>query len=128
VREVGDGIDRVYGLSKVQAGELVELPDSKDKDGNSIRGMVLNLEEDNVGIVLFGPTSAVDEGDTVRRTKDIASINVGDGLLGRVVDPLGNPLDGRGPIAGYTLRVPLERNPPGVMYREPVTEPPQTGI
>src|SRR5699024_7221703 len=128
VLEVGDGIARVYGLSKVQAGELVELPDSKDKEGNPIRGMVLNLEEDNVGIVLFGPTSAVDEGDTVRRTKDIASIDVGDKVLGRVIDPLGNPLDGKGPIAGDTIRVPLERKAPGVIYREPVTEPLQTGI
>jgi F-type H+-transporting ATPase subunit alpha len=128
VLEVGDGIARVYGLSKVQAGELVDLPDSKDKDGNSIRGMVLNLEEDNVGIVLFGPTSAVEEGDTVKRTKDIASINVGDGLLGRVVDPLGRPLDGKGAISGDTIRVPLERKSPGVIYREPVTEPLQTGI
>ncbi|HET6528875.1 MAG TPA: F0F1 ATP synthase subunit alpha [Balneolaceae bacterium] len=128
VLEVGDGIARVYGLSKVQAGELVELPDSKDKDGNPIRGMVLNLEEDNVGIVLFGPTSSVDEGDTVHRTKDIASINVGDGLLGRVIDPLGNPLDGKGPISGDTIRIPLERKAPGVIYREPVTEPLQTGI
>lgn len=128
VLEVGDGIARVYGLSKVQAGELVDLPDSKDEDGNSIRGMVLNLEEDNVGIVLFGSTSAVEEGDTVRRTKDIASINVGDGLLGRVIDPLGNPLDGKGPISGDTIRIPLERKAPGVIYREPVTEPLQTGI
>ena len=128
VLEVGDGIARVYGLSKVQAGELVDLPDSKDKDGNSVSGMVLNLEEDNVGVVLFGSTSAVEEGDTVRRTKDIASINVGDGLLGRVVDPLGNPIDGKGPISGDTIRVPLERKAPGVIYREPVTEPLQTGI
>jgi len=128
ILEVGDGIARVYGLSKVQAGELVDLPDSKDKDGNSVRGMVLNLEEDNVGIVLFGPTSAVEEGDTVRRTKDIASINVGDGLLGRVVDPLGRPLDGKGPIEGDTIRIPLERKAPGVIYREPVKEPLQTGI
>jgi F-type H+-transporting ATPase subunit alpha len=128
VLEVGDGIARVYGLSKVQAGELVDLPDSKDKDGNSVRGMVLNLEEDNVGIVLFGSTSAVEEGDTVRRTKDIASINVGDGLLGRVIDPLGRPLDGKGPISGDTIRIPLERKAPGVIYREPVKEPLQTGI
>ena len=128
VLEVGDGIARVYGLSKVQAGELVDLPDSKDKDGNSVRGMVLNLEEDNVGIVLFGATSAVEEGDTVRRTKDIASINVGDGLLGRVIDPLGRPLDGKGPISGDTIRIPLERKAPGVIYREPVTEPLQTGL
>jgi F-type H+-transporting ATPase subunit alpha len=128
VLEVGDGIARVYGLSKVQAGELVDLPDSKDEDGNSVRGMVLNLEEDNVGIVLFGSTSAVEEGDTVRRTKDIASINVGDGLLGRVIDPLGNPIDGKGPVSGETIRIPLERKAPGVIYREPVTEPVQTGI
>ncbi|GAA5520450.1 F0F1 ATP synthase subunit alpha [Aliifodinibius salicampi] len=128
VLEVGDGIARVYGLSKVQAGELVDLPDSKDEDGNTVRGMVLNLEEDNVGIVLFGPTSAVEEGATVKRTKDIASINVGDGLLGRVIDPLGRPLDGKGPISGDTIRVPLERKAPGVIYREPVKEPLQTGI
>jgi len=128
VLEVGDGIARVYGLSKVQAGELVDLPDSKDKDGNSVRGMVLNLEEDNVGVVLFGATSAVEEGDTVKRTKDIASINVGDGVLGRVIDPLGRPLDGKGPISGETIRIPLERKAPGVIYREPVTEPLQTGI
>ena len=128
VLEVGDGIARVYGLSKVQAGELVDLPDSIDEDGNSIRGMVLNIEEDNVGVVLFGETSAVEEGDTVKRTKSIASINVGDGLLGRVIDPLGRPLDGKGPISGDTIRVPLERKAPGVIYREPVKEPLQTGI
>src|SRR6056297_1617895 len=128
VLEVGDGIARVYGLSKVQAGELVDLPDSKDKDGNSIRGMVLNLEEDNVGVVLFGETKAVEEGDTVRRTQDIASINVGDGLKGRVIDPLGRPIDGKGPVSGDTIRIPLERKAPGVIYREPVKEPLQTGI
>ncbi|MDZ7773423.1 MAG: F0F1 ATP synthase subunit alpha [Balneolaceae bacterium] len=128
VLEVGDGIARVYGLSKVQAGELVDLPDSKDEEGNSVRGMVLNLEEDNVGVVLFGATSAVEEGDTVRRTKDIASINVGEGLLGRVIDPLGRPLDGKGPISGDTIRTPLERKAPGVIYREPVTQPLQTGL
>jgi len=128
VLEVGDGIARVYGLSKVQAGELVDLPDSIDEDGNSIRGMVLNLEEDNVGVVLFGQTSAVEEGDTVKRTNDIASINVGDGLLGRVIDPLGRPIDGKGPISGDTIRIPLERKAPGVIFREPVKEPLQTGI
>jgi F-type H+-transporting ATPase subunit alpha len=128
VLEMGDGIARVYGLSKVQAGELVDLPDSLDEDGNSIRGMVLNIEEDNVGVVLFGETSAVEEGDTVKRTKSIASINVGEGLLGRVIDPLGRPLDGKGPISGDTIRVPLERKAPGVIYREPVKEPLQTGI
>ncbi|MCH8547494.1 MAG: F0F1 ATP synthase subunit alpha, partial [Balneolaceae bacterium] len=94
VLEVGDGIARVYGLSKVQAGELVELPNSIDSEGKPVRGMVLNLEEDNVGIVLFGSSNAVEEGHTVKRTKSIASLNVGDGLLGRVIDPLGRPLDG----------------------------------
>jgi len=128
VLEVGDGIARVYGLSQVQAGELVRLPDSKDEDGNPVTGMVLNLEEDNVGIVLFGASTAVEEGQTVKRTKDIASMKVGDGLLGRVIDPLGNPIDGKGPILGNTVRLPLERKAPGVIYREPVAEPLQTGI
>ncbi|HCI72691.1 MAG TPA: F0F1 ATP synthase subunit alpha, partial [Balneola sp.] len=128
VLEVGDGIARVYGLSKVQAGELVELPDSKDENGNNITGMVLNLEEDNVGIVLFGSSSSVKEGHTVKRTQDIASINVGEGVLGRVIDPLGNPIDGKGPITGDTVKLPLERKAPGVIYREPVAEPLQTGI
>ena len=128
VLEVGDGIARVYGLSKVQAGELVTIPDAKNEHGEAVTGMVLNLEEDNVGIVLFGSSSIVEEGQTVKRTNDIASISVGDGLLGRVIDPLGNPLDGKGPIAGKTVRVPLERKAPGVIYREPVAEPLQTGI
>lgn len=128
VLEVGDGIARIYGLSKVQAGELVELPDSKDSNGNPIMGMVLNLEEDNVGIVLFGSSTAVEEGHKVRRTKKIASIPVGEGVLGRVLDPLGNPLDGKGPIEGKTINMPLERKAPGVIYREPVSEPLQTGI
>ena len=128
VLEVGDGIARVYGLSKVQAGELVTLPDSKDEGGNPVEGMVLNLEEDNVGIVLFGSSTLVKEGHKVRRTKKIASIEVGDGVLGRVLDPLGNPLDGKGPVTGKTIRMPLERKAPGVIYREPVSEPLQTGI
>ncbi|MEX0649228.1 MAG: F0F1 ATP synthase subunit alpha [Balneolaceae bacterium] len=128
VLEVGDGIARVYGLSKVQAGELVELPESLDSDGNPVRGMVLNLEEDNAGIVLFGPTTFVEEGHPVKRTKNIASLEVGDGLLGRVIDPLGRPVDGKGTITGETLNLPLERKAPGVIYREPVTEPLQTGI
>lgn len=128
VLEVGDGIARVYGLSKIQAGELVELPDSRDKDGDPVQGMVLNLEEDNVGIVLFGSASSIQEGHTVRRTKTIASINVGEGVLGRVLDPLGKPVDGEGPIAGDTIQMPLERKAPGVVYREPVSEPLQTGI
>lgn len=128
VLEVGDGIARVYGLSKVQAGELVEFPESKDTEGNTIKGMVLNLEEDNVGVVLFGSSRLIEEGHSVRRTKDIASIPVGEGVLGRVIDPLGNPLDGNGPITGETYRLPLERKAPGVIYREPVSEPLQTGI
>ena len=128
VLEVADGIARVYGLSKVEAGELVDLPDSKDEDGNPVRGMVLNLEEDNVGIVLFGPSSAVEEGHTVRRTGEIASIPVGDGVLGRVIDPLGRPVDGKGPVTGETIHLPVERKAPGVIFREPVTEPLQTGI
>jgi len=128
VLEVGDGIARVYGLSKVQAGELVVLPDSIGDDGNPVSGMVLNLEEDNVGIVLFGTSRSVEEGDTVKRTKDIASIYAGDGVLGRVIDPLGNPLDGKGAITGDTIKLPLERKAPGVIYREPVKEPLQTGI
>lgn len=128
VLEVGDGIARVYGLSKVQAGELVELPDSPDSEGNPVRGMVLNLEEDNVGIVLFGASDLVEEGHTVKRTKSIASLQVGDGLLGRVIDPLGRPIDGKGAIAGKTIELPLERKAPGVIYRQPVSEPLQTGI
>lgn len=128
VLEVGDGIARVYGLSKVQAGELVELPDSIDRDGNPVRGMVLNLEEDNVGIVLFGSSNIVEEGHSVKRTKSIASLQVGEGLLGRVIDPLGRPIDGKGEIAGDTIELPLERKAPGVIYRQPVGEPLQTGI
>lgn len=128
VLEVGDGIARVYGLSEVQAGELVELPDSVDRDGKPVRGMVLNLEEDNVGIVLFGSSNVVEEGHSVKRTKSIASLQVGDGLLGRVIDPLGRPIDGKGDIAGDTIELPLERKAPGVIYRQPVDEPLQTGI
>ncbi|MEX2463136.1 MAG: F0F1 ATP synthase subunit alpha [Balneolaceae bacterium] len=128
VLEVGDGIARVYGLSKVQAGELVELPDSPDRNGNPVRGMVLNLEEDNVGIVLFGSPDLVEEGHTVKRTKRIASLNVGEGLLGRVIDPLGRPIDGKGAISGDTIELPLERKAPGVIFRQPVSEPLQTGI
>jgi F-type H+-transporting ATPase subunit alpha len=128
VLEVSDGIARVHGLSKVQAGELVEFPQAKDDLGNTMKGMVLNLEEDNVGVVLFGSTRDIQEGYSVRRTREIASIPVGEGVLGRVIDPLGNPLDGKGPIVGETYRLPLERKAPGVIYREPVTEPLQTGI
>ena len=122
VLQVGDGIARNYGLSKVEAGELIEFPSS------GITGMVLNLEEDNVGAVLFGEVDQVREGDEVRRTRRIASINVSEDMLGRVIDPLGNPIDGKGPITGKTYEMPLERKAPSVIFREPVTEPLQTGI
>jgi F-type H+-transporting ATPase subunit alpha len=121
VLQVGDGIARVYGLTKVQSGELVEF-------GTGLQGIVLNLEEDNVGVVLLGKSDDIKEGDTVKRTNRIASINVGEGMLGRVVDTLGNPIDGKGPITGDTYEMPLERKAPGVIYRQPVTEPLQTGI
>ncbi|NVJ86740.1 MAG: F0F1 ATP synthase subunit alpha, partial [Algoriphagus sp.] len=121
VLQVGDGVARIYGLSKAQAGELLEFD-------NGLKAMVLNLEEDNVGAVLFGDSKAIKEGDTVKRTKKIASIQVGEGMLGRVVDTLGNPIDGKGPIAGDLYEMPLERKAPGVIYRQPVTEPLQTGI
>ncbi|MGI4021273.1 MAG: F0F1 ATP synthase subunit alpha [Janthinobacterium lividum] len=121
VLQIGDGIARVYGLTQVQSGELVEFE-------NGLQGIVLNLEEDNVGVVLLGAYDEVKEGDTVRRTKKIASILVGDGMLGRVVNTLGQPIDGKGPIAGITYEMPLERKAPGVIYRQPVTEPLQTGI
>src|SRR6201991_2750936 len=121
VLQVGDGIARVYGLTKVQSGELVEFD-------NGLQGIVLNLEEDNVGVVLLGPSGEVKEGDTIKRTNRIASINVGEGMLGRVVDTLGAPIDGKGAIKGQTYEMPLERKAPGVIYRQPVTEPLQTGI
>lgn len=122
VLQVGDGIARLYGLSQIQAGELIEFPDS------GVTGMALNLEEDNVGAVIFGDVQAVKEGDEARRTGRIASIQVSEAMLGRVIDPLGNPLDGKGPILGDSFEMPLERKAPGVVYREPVTEPLQTGI
>ena len=121
VLEVGDGIARVHGLSNAQYGELVAFDDG-------LNGMVLNLEEDNVGVVLLGPSKKIKEGDTVKRTQRIASINVGEGIVGRVVDTLGNPIDGKGAIAGETYEMPLERKAPGVIYRQPVNEPLQTGI
>ena len=121
VLQVGDGIARVYGLSNVSSGELIEFQ-------SGLQGIVLNLEEDNVGAVLLGPSKEIKEGDTVKRTGRIASINVGDGMLGRVVDTLGNPIDGKGPITGTTYEMPLERTAPGVIYRQPVNEPLQTGI
>ena len=121
VLEVGDGIARVYGLTKAQAGELVEFE-------TGVQAIVLNLEEDNVGVVLMGSPDGLREGSKVRRTNRIASINVGEGMVGRVVDALGKPIDGKGPITGTTYEMPLERKAPGVIYREPVAEPLQTGI
>jgi len=121
VLQVGDGIARVYGLTKVQSGELVEFE-------NGLQGIVLNLEEDNVGVVLLGPSDNIKEGDTIKRTKKIASIKVGEGMLGRVVNTLGEAIDGKGPIQGQTYEMPIERKAPGVIYRQPVTEPLQTGI
>jgi F-type H+-transporting ATPase subunit alpha len=121
VLQVGDGIARVYGLSNVSAGELVEFE-------NGVRAIALNLEEDNVGVVLMGESGEIKEGAKVRRTGNIASINVGDGMLGRVVNTLGEPIDGKGPIAGERYEMPLERKAPGVIFREPVKEPLQTGI
>ena len=121
VLEVGDGIARVYGLSNAQYGELVAFD-------NGLQGMVLNLEEDHVGVVLFGSSKGIKEGDNVKRTNQIASIKVGEGILGRVVDTLGNPIDGKGQIQGELFDMPIERKAPGVIYRQPVNEPLQTGI
>ncbi len=122
VLQIGDGIARVYGLTNAEMGELVEF----EKTG--LMGIVLNLEEDNVGVVLLGETKDLNEGDKVKRTGNIASLNVGEGLLGRVVDTLGTPIDGKGPIEGETFEMPLERKAPGVIFRQPVNEPLQTGI
>ncbi len=121
VLQVGDGIARVYGLNNAQAGELVEFE-------NGVQAIVLNLEEDNVGVVLLGPGDGIKEGSTVRRTNRIASIQVGEEMVGRVVDALGKPIDGKGPIGGEKYEMPLERKAPGVIYRQPVSEPLQTGI
>ncbi len=121
VLQVGDGIARVYGLSNVSSGELVEFE-------NGVRAIALNLEEDNVGVVLMGESGDISEGSKVRRTGKIASINVGEGMLGRVVNTLGEPIDGKGPISGERYEMPLERKAPGVIFREPVKEPLQTGI
>ena len=121
VLQVGDGVARIYGLSNAQAGELLEFEDG-------LKAMVLNLDEDNVGAVLFGDSKGVREGDTVKRTKKIASIQVGEGIVGRVVNTLGEAIDGKGPIEGELYEMPLERKAPGVIYRQPVSEPLQTGI
>ncbi|MGD9991855.1 MAG: F0F1 ATP synthase subunit alpha [Salinivirgaceae bacterium] len=121
VLTVGDGIARIFGLSKVQANELIEFE-------NGVKGIALNLEEDNVGAVILGPTEGISEGGTVKRTKRIASINVGEGLLGRIINTIGEPIDGKGPIEGKLYEMPLERKAPGVIYRQPVKEPLQTGL
>jgi len=121
VLQVGDGVARIYGLTKVQAGELVSFD-------NGLRGLALNVEEDNVGVVLLGESSDIKEGDNVKRTKEIASIKVGEGLLGRVVNTLAEPVDGKEPISGELFEMPIERKAPGVIYRQPVNEPLQTGL
>jgi F-type H+-transporting ATPase subunit alpha len=121
VLTVGDGIARIYGLSNVQSNEMIEFE-------NGMKGIVLNLEEDNVGAVLLGSSELIKEGDSVKRTRRIASINVGEGLLGRVVNTLGEPVDGKGAILGETYEMPLERKAPGVIFRQPVKEPLQTGL
>ena len=121
VLQVGDGIARIYGLTNVQSGELIQFE-------NGLQAIVLNLEEDNIGAVLLGASKGIKEGDTVKRTNKIASIQVGEGMLGRVVDAMGSPIDGKGPIDGETYQMPIERKAPGVIYRQPVNEPLQTGI
>jgi F-type H+-transporting ATPase subunit alpha len=121
VLQIGDGIARIYGLDNVGSGELVEFE-------NGVRGIALNLEEDNVGVVLMGETGELQEGSKAKRTGKIASIRVGEGMLGRVVNTLGEPIDGKGPLAGKLYEMPLERKAPGVIFREPVKEPLQTGI
>ncbi len=121
VLNVGDGIARIYGLSNVQYGELVEFD-------NGLEGIVLNLEEDNVGVVLLGPSTGIKEGSTAKRTQRIASLKAGEQMVGRVVNTLGFPIDGKGPIGGDLYEMPLERKAPGVIFRQPVTEPLQTGV
>ncbi len=121
VLQVGDGIARIYGLSNAQSNELIEFE-------NGMEAIVLNLEEDNIGAVLLGPTEEINEGDIVKRTGRIASLPVGEGLLGRVITPTGQPVDGKGPITGELFILPFERKAPGVIFRQPVRQPLQTGI
>ena len=121
VLTVGDGIARIFGMSNAQSNELIEFE-------NGVKGIVLNLEEDNIGAVILGETEGIREGDTVKRTNRISSINVGEGLLGRIINTIGVPVDGKGPIEGKLYEMPLERKAPGVIYRQPVTEPLQTGL
>ena len=121
VLQVSDGVVRIYGLRNAEASELLEFE-------NGEMAVVMNLEEDNVGAVLLGPTDNIKEGFTVRRTKRIASIRVGESMLGRVINPLGQPLDGKGEVGGELFEMPLERKAPGVVFRQPVNQPLQTGI
>ena len=121
VLQVSDGVVRIFGLSNAESGELLEFE-------NGERAVVMNLEEDNVGAVLLGTTANIKEGDIVKRTRKIASIPTGEGLVGRVINPLGQPIDGRGSIDGELLEMPLERKAPGVIFRQPVNEPLQTGL
>jgi F-type H+-transporting ATPase subunit alpha len=121
ILQLGDGIARIYGLNNVGSGELVEFE-------NGVRGIALNLEEDNVGVVLMGETGKLEEGSKAKRTGQIASVKVGEGMLGRVVNTLGEPIDGKGPLSGKLFEMPIERKAPGVIFREPVKEPLQTGI
>ena len=121
VLQIGDGVARIYGLTQAEAGELLEFE-------NGVQALVLNLEEDNVGAVLLGESQGIKEGDTVKRTQKIASIKVGDSLCGRVVNTLAIPIDGKGEFGGDLYEMPLERKAPGVIYRQPVNEPLQTGI
>ena len=121
VLEVADGVARIYGLQNAEANELLEFD-------NGIKAVVMNLEEDNVGVVLLGPTDQIKEGDTVKRTGRIASIQVSEGMLSRVINPLGETLDGMGLIGGETTEMPLERKAPGVIFRQPVNQPLQTGL
>jgi len=121
VLQVSDGVVRIYGLNNAEANELLEFE-------NGMKAIVMNLEEDNVGAVLLGPTNLIKEGFTVKRTKRVASIQVGEGMLGRVINSLGEALDGKGRIGGELFEMPLERKAPGVIFRQPVTEPLQTGL
>ncbi|HQJ91071.1 MAG TPA: F0F1 ATP synthase subunit alpha, partial [Paludibacteraceae bacterium] len=121
VLQVSDGVVRIYGLQNAESGELLEFE-------NGMQAVVMNLEEDNVGAVLLGPTDQIKEGYTVKRTKRIASILMGEGMIGRVVNAIGQPIDGMGEIEGELVEMPLERKAPGVIYRQPVNEPLQTGI
>ena len=123
VLEVSDGVVRIYGLQNAEAGELLEFPQA-----NGMKAVVMNLEEDNVGAVLMGPTDLIQEGFTVKRTRRIASLMMGEKMIGRVVNAIGEPIDGKGPITGELIEMPLERKAPGIIYRQPVNEPLQTGI